>query len=140
VWATCVMAIAIGGCSSDARQRSDAGPSSDTLPGGDTMPSSDAVPPDHPGADGGPNDLVIGADGAAPCFVPTDCPAGMSCCLVFTSGGGVVVCQASALCVGDGVSTLIACATATDCPVVAPNCVPVGSTPGGRELNVCSSP
>ena len=76
----------------------------------------------------------------APCFVPTDCPAGMRCCLVFTFSSGVVICQASALCVGDGVSTLIACATGADCPAVAPTCMPFGSTPSGRELSVCRPP
>jgi len=130
------MAMAIGACSSDANQ------SSDAMPSGDTMPSGDAGPPDHPGTDGGPNDLAIGADGSGrPCFVPTDCPAGMRCCLVFTSGNvGEVSCQASALCVGDGVSTWIACATGADCPAVAPTCTPFGSTPSGYEFRLCSAP
>ena len=130
------MAMAIGACSSDANQ------SSDAMPSGDTMPSGDAGPPDHPGADGGPNnDLAIGADGPGrPCFVPTDCSAGIRCCVEIAAGSGVVSCQASDLCVSDGVSTFIACATSADCPAVAPTCTPYGSTPSGDEFRLCLWP
>ena len=68
-----------------------------------TIQSGDGVPSDHPGADGGWDGPAIRADGPGPCFVPTDCTAGLACCVVLEGGGGRVICPEKALCPGDGV-------------------------------------
>jgi len=103
------------------------------------MQSGDGIPPDHASADGGSDGPAIRSDGSAPCFVPSDCPAGLTCCVVLEGGGGVVICQEKALCAGDGVSTFVACATNVDCPAAAPSCTFFGTTPSGSDFNVCAS-
>ena len=106
----------------------------------DAMQSSDAIPPDHPGADGGSDGPAIRPDGPAPCFEPADCPAGLTCCLMLEANVGMVFCQEEALCVGDGVSTFVVCATSADCPPAQPTCTPFGTAPDGRPFNLCGSP
>jgi hypothetical protein len=75
-----------------------------------------------------------------PCFKSTDCPGGLSCCLVFSGTGdnigGTVTCRQSLLCPGDGVMTLIACETSDECPATRPACTFLTSTPKG-DFNVC---
>ena len=124
------MAMAIGGCGGGS------GPSQSH----DAMPAIDAMSPDQPGTDGGPDGADGRSDGPgtdSPCFVPTDCPAGMRCCLVSTSSGSLEVsCQPGAFCVGDGQTTYIACATAADCPGTRPTCTFLTLTPRG-DFNIC---
>jgi hypothetical protein len=128
VWVNCVMAMAVAGCGGGSSQRDDAALASDVLS------------PDQPGADGGADSADSRSDGPgtdSPCYVPTDCPAGLTCCLVFNDvSNGVVSCQPSASCVGDGDSTYIACATDADCPAARPTCTFLASTPRG-DFNIC---
>jgi len=123
------MAMAIAGCGSSPSQCHDA------------MLASDAMSPDQPGADAGSDSADGRSDGPgtdSPCFLPTDCPAGLTCCLVFdTTGGGAVSCQPSAFCVGDGQPTYIACVTAADCPAARPTCTFLAQTPNGADFNIC---
>lgn len=97
------------------------------------------MPSDHPGVDGGADGPAIRPDGSAPCYVPTDCPAGLTCCVVLDGSGGVVFCQETPLCVADGVSTFVVCATDADCPAAAPTCTAFGSAPNGSAFNLCAS-
>jgi len=102
----------------------------DATLGGDTMPGSDATP-DLSVSDAGPNDTM-----AEPCFAPTDCSAGLTCCVVFASNTGTISCQPS--CAGDGVMTFVVCATDADCPTAQPVCTQFATDGSGRPINVCS--
>ena len=117
--------MAIGGCGGSPSQRRDA------------MLASDAMSPDQPGADGG-SDSSDGRSEATdlPCYVPANCSADLTCCLVSDSSGFVISCQPSAFCVGDGQTTYIACATAADCPATRPTCTFLSLTPRG-DFNIC---
>jgi hypothetical protein len=126
--------MAIAGCGGSPSRSIDAMRSSDA------MQSGDGLPPDHPGGDGGADGPAIRSDGSAPCFVPTDCPAGLTCCVVLEGSGGVVFCQETALCVADGVSTFVVCATSADCPAATPTCTSFGTAPNGSAFNLCGSP
>lgn len=110
------------GCGSGRSHSSDARLGSDAPLGSDTMP-------DRPATDRGPDDTM-----SALCFGPTDCPGGLTCCVTFNATDGRVGCQAS--CIGDGVTTLIVCATAADCPPAEPACVLLTVTQG-RDFDVC---
>jgi hypothetical protein len=114
------------------------GGSSRPLGSKDAMPSSDAAThetavddarPDEPRRDGG---LDAGMD--SPCYVPTDCPSGLTCCLVFDGTGGTVSCRATCD-PKDGISYL-ACATTGDCPPAVPNCVFLAPTTRG-DFSIC---
>jgi hypothetical protein len=75
------------------------------------------------------------------CFAPSDCPAGLVCCVVLDPMPGIM-CRQEADCPGDGVSTDRVCSTAADCPRVNMSCLPVdtGAVDGGGQVppfNVC---
>lgn len=127
VWVTCVMALAGAGCGSSPSRNTDA--------------AHDANPTaaDHSGWDFGSD--RTGPDASTPCFVPTDCTAGQACCLTFdNAGGGTVSCQPSSLCVGDGVTTFVVCATDADCPATVRTCTLLTTLPDGRPFNICEVP
>ena len=103
----------------------------DAMPNADALPAIDSARPDQPRADGGSD---AGMD--SPCYAPADCPAGLTCCLVFAPNGssGEVSCQAT--CVpGDGMSYR-ACVTDADCPPAVPKCTFLASTNRG-DFSIC---
>jgi len=72
-----------------------------------------------------------------PCFTPSDCPAGLTCC--FGRNDFTVTCRPTLLCPGDGVDTFIACGTSEDCPISQPSCNNIGTGPTGQPFNICGS-
>jgi len=103
----------------------------DAMPNHDASPAVDATRPDYPGPDGGSD---AGMD--SPCYVPTDCPSGLTCCLVLSSAGtgGTVSCRATCN-PSDGMSYL-ACVTDGDCPPAVPKCTFLAPTTRG-DFNIC---
>jgi hypothetical protein len=71
-----------------------------------------------------------------PCLVPTDCPAGLSCCL--DRAKYVVSCRPTMLCPAAGGTTEIACASDRDCPPEVPSCQILGQATDGTTLSTCA--
>jgi len=116
------MAVVIAGCGGghDFRQR----------PGVGLDAAADHV------ADRGSDGPALGSDGPMTCFVPTDCSAGQTCCVMLEGGSGTVSCQPSALCV-PGDYTWLACATDADCPAALSKCTEIATTPEGFPFRIC---
>jgi hypothetical protein len=72
-----------------------------------------------------------------PCFMPSDCPQGMVCCVVFADNGtgGTVNCQPQLQCAA-GELSFVACGSADDCPPNRPNCMAIQPTPKG-DFSIC---
>lgn len=69
-----------------------------------------------------------------PCLVPTDCPAGLVCCV--DRAKYVVSCRPSMLCPPTD-TTQLACASDGDCPPAVPSCQILGQAPDGTTLRIC---
>ena len=131
------MAMAVASCgtrdpvrTSDAMQGSDAMLDQATTDGGSDAVQSGDAPVDRSLADGGPDANTL-------CFAPSDCPADRTCCVLLdVSGGGVVSCQPTALCVPND-TTWLACATSADCPPSLPSCTEIATAPSGRPFSIC---
>ena len=73
-----------------------------------------------------------------PCLVPTDCPAGLVCCVALAPIPGVT-CLPAQLCPGDGANTFLACNSDADCTRLGSTCQVVGTASDGiSELKVCT--
>jgi hypothetical protein len=71
-----------------------------------------------------------------PCLVPSDCGAGNVCCYQLTLG--LVSCQTSMACPGDGTDNYRVCASDLDCAPRVCNLVTVNPDTGA-PLGFCSS-
>jgi len=69
-----------------------------------------------------------------PCLKTSDCPGGLSCCVVLTDdGSGTVSCLPPLQCLATGA---VVCADSAECPDARPVCRLLTTTPEG-DFNIC---